>query len=338
VPDPGDRAPRRKGPVRIALDAMGGDSAPAVEVAGAVEAVRAGDGAIEVVLVGKEDVLGAELARHDHAGLLLSVVHAGEAIAMGESPASAVRRKRNASIVVAADLHKRGDVDGVVSAGNTGAVVATSLLRLGMLPNVRRPAIASLFPTLGEPAVVLDVGASTDCRPQDLLEFALMGDVFAHHVLARETPRVALMNIGEESTKGSEVVQEAYRLLERAPLDFVGNVEGRSFLHGDADVVVTDGFVGNVILKLTEGVLDILTKVLSEAHATRGLETLAHEFDYAEYGGAPLLGGNGVVVIAHGRSSPKAIRNAIGVAARFVDIDLAGRIVERVREAVQAHG
>jgi glycerol-3-phosphate acyltransferase PlsX len=332
---PGDGAPiAKRGGVRIAVDAMGGEGAPQVEVEGALEAVRESDGQIEVVLVGREDALRAELSKHDVSDLPITTSHAGEVIAMSESPATAVRRKRDASIVVAAELHKRGEADGIVSAGNTGAVVASTLFGLGMLPNVRRPAIASLFPTSNEPAVLLDVGASVDSRPEDLLEFAAMGDVYAHHVLARGSPRVALMNIGEERTKGSELMQEAYQLLSGSPLNFIGNVEGRSFMRGEADVVVTDGFVGNVILKLAEGILDLMTKALDDASAHRGLEALARQLDYAEHGGAPLLGVAGVAVIAHGSSSSKAIKNAVKVAARFVDIGLNAKIIERLREVV----
>jgi glycerol-3-phosphate acyltransferase PlsX len=329
---------RPAGSVRVAIDAMGGDNAPGVEVEGALAAAKESAGAIEVVLVGRRDLLEAEIARHGGAGLPVSVVHADEVVTMEDSPASAVRRKRNASIVVASELHKRGEVAGLVSAGNTGAVVASALLGLGMLPNVRRPAIASLFPTASEPAVVLDVGASVDCRPRDLLEFAMMGDAYADHVLARPHPRVALMNIGEESTKGTELTQEAYRLLSQSPLNFVGNVEGRSFLRGAADVVVCDGFVGNVMLKLTEGVLDFLTSALSREGSERGLSALMQKLDYAEYGGAPLLGVAGVVIIAHGSSSPKAIKNAIKVAARFVNTDLDGKIVGRLREVAVKNG
>ena len=329
---------RPAGSVRVAIDAMGGDNAPGVEVEGAIAAARESAGAIEIVLVGKRDLLEAEIAKHGGGDLPVSVVHADEAVAMGESAASAVRRKRNASIVVAADLHKRGLVHGLVSAGNTGAVVASALLGLGMLPNVRRPAIAGLFPTALEPAVVLDVGASVDCRPRDLLEFAMMGDAYADYVLARPHPRVALMNIGEESTKGSELTKEAHRLLSESPLNFVGNVEGRSLLRGVADVVVCDGFVGNVMLKLTEGVLDFLTSAFSREGAERNLPTLMKKLDYAEYGGAPLLGVAGVIIIAHGSSSPKAIKNAVKVAARFVNTGLDGRIVERLREVAVKNG
>lgn len=330
--------PDRDRPVRIAVDAMGGDNAPSVEVEGAAQAAAESDGSIEVVLVGRSDSVRPELAAHGRPDLPISVAHADEVIEMGESPASAVRKKRGASIVVATDLHKKGEVDGIVSAGNTGAVVASTLLGLGMLPNVRRPAIASLFPTAKDPAVVLDVGASVDSKPSDLLEFAMMGDVFAHYVLGRKEPRVALMNIGEERSKGSELTQQAYGLLSEGPLNFIGNVEGRSFLRGKADVVVCDGFVGNVMLKLTEGVLDVLTSALSGDGQREALASLARQLDYAEYGGAPLLGVNGVVIIAHGSSSPKAIKNAIKVAARFVDTDLNGKIVERLKGVVAENG
>ncbi len=317
---------------------MGGDNAPAVEVEGAVAAARDAAGTVEVVLVGRQAAIEAELAEHDTGGLPLFVVDAPDVITMEESPAAAVRRKRGASVVVAADLHKTGDVDGVVSAGNTGAVVAATLLALGKLPGARRPAIASLFPTVKEPVLVLDVGASLDSRPQDLLDFALMGDTFARHVLGRERPRIALMNIGEESTKGGEVILEAHGLLSASPLHFVGNIQGRALLRGEADVVVCDGFVGNIMLKLTEGVIDLLAGVLSGDLRTGVLQALAKKLDYAEYGGAPLLGVNGVVIIAHGSSSPKAIKNAVSVAARFVDIDLDGKIVDSLRKVATSDG
>jgi glycerol-3-phosphate acyltransferase PlsX len=254
-----------KRPVRVAIDAMGGESAPRVEVKGGLAAASESGGAVEVVLVGKRDLIEQELERHDHAGLPVSVVHADEIIEMAEAPAAAVRRKRGASIVVAMELQKSGEVDGLVSAGNTGAVAASGLLGLGMLPSVRRPAIASLFPTVAEPAVVLDVGASIDSRPSDLLEFAAMGEVLARYVLNRENPRVALMNIGEEPSKGSALTQAAYALLSASQMNFIGNVEGKGLLRGAADVVVCDGFVGNIMLKLVEGMKDVLTKGLGSS-------------------------------------------------------------------------
>lgn len=331
-------ARKTSGPIRIAIDAMGGEGSPGVEVEGGLAAVRESGGAVEVVLVGREEVVSAELAKHDHDGLPISVVNAPETIEMGESPASAVRRKRGASIVVATELHKSRDVDGIVSAGNTGAVVACSLLGLGMLPNVRRPAIASPFPTAQNPAIVLDVGASIDSRPSDLLEFAAMGDVLARHLLGCERPRVALMNIGEEPTKGSQLAQDAYVLLSGSPLDFIGNVEGKSFLRGAADVVVCDGFVGNIVLKLVEGMKDILHGAMRGAGLAKEASSLVDQFDYSEYGGAPLLGVAGTVIIAHGSSSPKAIKNAVKVAARFVDTDMDSSIVQRLKDVGGADG
>ena len=332
------RARESKGPIRIAIDAMGGENAPGVEVEGGLAAVRESGGAVEVVLVGRENLLEAELAKHDLEGLPISVVNADEIIEMTDSPASAVRRKRGASIVVATELHKRREVDGLVGAGNTGAVVAATLLGLGMLPSVRRPAIASLFPTLKEPAIVVDVGASIDSRPSDLLEFAAMGDVLARCLFDRERPKVALLNIGEEPTKGSQLTQEAYGLISGSGLNFIGNVEGKSLLQGVADVVVCDGFVGNIVLKLAEGVRDMLRSVLGGSDAPQGMSSFMSQFDYSEYGGAPLLGVNGVVIIAHGSSSPKAIKNAVKVAARFVDTDLDARIVDRLREVEGTDG
>jgi glycerol-3-phosphate acyltransferase PlsX len=324
--------------VRIAVDAMGGDNAPAIQVEGALAAAREADGAIELVLVGKQALIEAELAARDHSGLSVSIVDADDVITMAESPAQAVRKKRGASLIVATGLLKSGDVGGLVSAGNTGAVVASSLLGLGMLKEVRRPAIASLFPTAKETGVLLDVGASVDSRPRDLLEFAVMGEVYARHVLGRDEPRVALMNIGEESTKGSELTQEAHRLLAQATLNFAGNLEGRNLLRGNVDVVVCDGFVGNVVLKLIEGLIDMLSSAVGGDFKGVGLDTLARQLDYAEYGGAPLLGVNGTVIIAHGSSSAKAIKNAVRVAARFVDTDLDHVIADRLREVVADNG
>ncbi len=326
-------------PVRIAVDAMGGENAPGAEVEGAITAVRGAAGSLEVVLVGQTDVLEAELARQGVGGLPVSIVHADEIITMHESPADAVRRKRGSSIVVAAGLHKSGAVDGLVSAGNTGAVVASSLLGLGMLPNVRRPAIASFFPALGEPAVVLDVGASVDCRPSDLLEFAVMGSAYVQDVLERERPRVALMNVGEEPSKGNEVTQAAYKLIDGSPLNFIGNVEGRDLMTGAADVVVCDGFVGNVMLKVIESVLYVLPRFFTGSDAKKiDMDGIRKQFDYEEYGGAPLLGVNGVVIIAHGGSSGKAIKNAVLMAARFVEKNLGGTIVEQLREVAISDG
>ena len=321
----------RTRPVRIAIDAMGGDNAPAVEIEGALAALNETPFPLDVVLVGRRDEIERVHRESGAEGPLPEIVHADDVIGMHEQPAVAVRKKRRSSIVVATELQKNGEVDGLVSAGNTGAVVASSLLGLGMLPNVRRPGIASLFPTTGDPAVVVDVGASIDSRPEDLLAFGMMGEAFARFVLGREEPRVGLVNIGEEKSKGGEREQKAYELLSKSPLDFVGNVEGGSLFTGAADVVVTDGFVGNVMLKLAEGVLHVVLRRLSDTGDGDVLRRRLSELDYAEYGGAPLLGVNGVVIIAHGGSSAKAIKNACMVASRFVQTDLCGRIVERLQ-------
>ncbi|MBD3367693.1 MAG: phosphate acyltransferase PlsX [Candidatus Eisenbacteria bacterium] len=317
---------------------MGGDNAPAVEIEGALSAMREAEGPLEVVLVGRRDEI--ERAHRDSGSdePLPEIVQADEVIGMHEQPATAVRRKRRSSIVVATELQKRGEVDGLVSAGNTGAVVASSLLGLGMLPNVRRPGIAGLFPTTGDPTVVVDVGASIDSKPQDLLAFGMMGAAYARNVLGRGNPRVGLMNIGEEETKGGEREQAAYALLASSSLEFVGNVEGGSLFRGAADVVVTDGFVGNVMLKLAEGVIHVVLKLLSDSGDGEQLRQRLKDLDYAEYGGAPLLGVDGVVIIAHGGSSAKAIKNAVMVASRFVETDLCGRIVARLKEVVEQHG
>jgi glycerol-3-phosphate acyltransferase PlsX len=319
---------------------MGGDNAPGVEVRGVVAAAREANGATEVVLVGRRALLETEMTKCDATGLPISIVDATDVITMHDTPADAVRRKRGSSLVVATALHKKGDVDGLVSAGNTGAMVAASLLGLGMLRGVRRPAIASLYPTLKNPAIVLDVGASVDCRPSDLLEFAVMGVAYVRHVLGRDDPKVALVNVGEEPSKGNELTRAAHKLLTASDLTFIGNIEGRSILTGEADVIVCDGFVGNVILKLTEGLVHALPKFLSRASgdATGEFEGLRSRFDYAEYGGAPLLGVNGAVIIAHGASSEKAIKNAIKVAAKFVEADVDGMIVNRLREVVSSDG
>ncbi len=327
-------------PIRIAVDAMGGDNAPGVEVRGAIAAAGEANGRVEVVLVGRRDLLEAEIAKCDAVETPISVVDATDVITMHDTPAEAVRRKRGSSLVIATTLLKKGNVDGLVSAGNTGAVVAAGLLGLGMLRGVRRPAIASLYPTLRDPAIVLDVGASVDCRPSDLVEFAVMGVAYVRHVLGRDDPKVALVNVGEEPSKGNELTRAAHKLLTASDLTFIGNIEGRSILTGEADVIVCDGFVGNVILKLTEGLVHALPRFLSreEGVAAGEFEGLRRRFDYAEYGGAPLLGVKGTVIIAHGASSEKAIKNAVKVAARFVDTNVDGTIVDRLREVVSSNG
>ncbi|MBI5837759.1 MAG: phosphate acyltransferase PlsX [Candidatus Eisenbacteria bacterium] len=340
---------RPRGP-RIGIDAMGGDFAPRAEVDGAIQALIEEPGQFEVVLVGDKGAMEADLARHKGwESLPLRLVHAPERIEMGEAAAMAVRRKKNSSLVVATRLHKEGEIDALVSAGNTGAVVATSLFNLGRLEGVDRPAIAALFPVPNTQAgsVVLDVGANSDCKPIHLLQFGIMGSLFARHVLGVKAPRVGLLNIGEEPTKGNELTQEAYQLLAATTEDinFLGNVEGRDIFRGTADVVVCDGFTGNVVLKTAESVSGLLVTWLKRElkadlvsmvggmMSRPAFRRLRARLDYAEYGGAPLLGVNGVVIIAHGSSSEKAINNAIRTAAVAVTHQVNAHIRQELKTA-----
>ena len=272
----------------------------------------------------------------------MQVVEAPEVIDMAEAPAMALRRKPRASITVAVDTLRRGEADAIVSAGNTGAAMAAALLRLGRIEGIDRPAIAAVLPTLRGRAILVDVGANVDCRPKHLLQFAVMGSVYASRVLGIAEPRVGLMSNGAEPTKGNEVVIRAAELLRSSGLHFTGNIEGRDFFDGVADVAVCDGFVGNLLLKFGEGLaLGIFTLLREElsrgplvrlgvALATPRLRALARRMDYTEYGGAPLLGVNGICIIAHGSSKAKAIRNSIGVAAESVR----ARMVETIRTDV----
>ena len=314
----------------IAVDAMGGDHAPQSEVEGALFAAR--EHGVRVLLVGQEDVLRAELARHKTDGLPVEVLAASQVIAMGENPIHALRKKRDSSLHVAARSAKEGRADGVVTAGNTGAAMAIVKTTLGMLPGVDRPALASVFPTKrGTPSVLLDVGANVDCKPQHLQQFAIMGEVYYRVMFGEPRPRVGLLSIGEEASKGNEVVRETHRRLKESSLsfDFVGNVEGRDVYTGDVHVVVCDGFIGNVALKISEGLVDALVSMLKEALGStlsakvgsllsrQAYENFKKRVDYTESGGVPLLGVKGVCVICHGRSNANAIKNAIRVAADF---------------------
>ncbi len=314
----------------IAVDAMGGDHAPQSEVEGALLAAR--EHGVRVLLVGQEDVLRAELARHKTDGLPVEVLAASQVIAMGENPIRALRKKRDSSLHVAARAAQEGRADGVVTAGNTGAAMAIVKTALGMLPGVDRPALASVFPTKrGTPSVLLDVGANVDCKPQHLQQFAIMGEVYYRAMFGEPCPRVGLLSIGEEASKGNEVVRETHRRLKESSLsfDFVGNVEGRDVYTGDVHVVVCDGFIGNVALKISEGLVDALVSMLKEALGStlsakvgsllsrQAYENFKKRVDYTESGGVPLLGIKGVCVICHGRSNANAIKNAIRVAADF---------------------
>lgn len=337
--------------MRIAVDAMGGDRAPAVTVDGAVAA--AGRFGCEVVLVGDRETLERELARHRLRRGKVEIEHAPGVVAMDERPAVALRRKPDSSIAVAARLLGEGRVDALVSAGSTGATVVASILYVSLLAGVERPGIATLLPSLREPTVVLDAGATVDCRPENLYQFAVMGSAFASRVLGRRSPRVGLLSVGTEPTKGNTLTRRAYELLSgAADIHFVGNVEGRDIFTGDVDVVVCDGFVGNVVLKTSEGLAEsleatlrkeILSRPLARAGVVLALPALRafrRHVDYAERGGAVLLGVDGVVVIAHGGSNAKAICNAIGVAFSSVESRLNERIADQLsaRAAAQSQG
>lgn len=313
--------------VTIAVDAMGGDHAPKSEVEGAVQAARTLG--VKVILVGQQEVVRRELARHDGASSLpIEVVHAEEVITMKDS-VDAIRTKRDSSVHVAARLVK-GVAAGFVSAGNTGAVMATAKMIHGLVKGVDRPALAGVLPTVeGSPVVVVDVGANVNCTPTMLTQFAVMGEIYSRIILRRPRPRVGILSIGEEDHKGNELTRATMRLLRNLNLNFVGNVEGRDIYTGQVDVIVCDGFVGNVALKVSEGLVEMVKHLLQEsleATITRKIgyvlsKTAFADFkkrvDYSEYGGAPLLGVRGVCIICHGRSNANAIKNAIRVAAEF---------------------
>ncbi|MCC7176699.1 MAG: phosphate acyltransferase PlsX [Bryobacterales bacterium] len=329
--------------IRIAVDAMGGDQAPKSEVEGAVRASRAYD--VQVILVGQEGLLREELSRYEDArSLPIRVVHASERVGMEDKAAKAVRGKRDSSIRVASRLVREGAAEGLVSAGNTGAVMVTAKLVQGTLPGVDRPALASAFPTLtGRPAVMVDVGANVDCDARMLGQFAVMGDIYARLILRTENPRVGLLSIGEEEHKGNELTRKAYSLLKTLSLNFIGNVEGGDVYSGQADVIVCDGFIGNVALKVSEGLVDVTKNMLQRSlQATiagqigyvlsrRAFADFKKRLDYSEYGGAPLLGIRGVCIICHGRSNANAIKNAIRVAAEFSS----SRINDRIEYEMQ---
>jgi len=321
--------------MRIALDAMGGDYAPAAIVQGGLEAAKLAHGAYEIVFVGDKTQIEQEIGRHPlltrGENLRYSIYHASEKIEMCDVPTVALKKKKDASVLVAARLHREGRVDAVVSAGHTGAAMAASLMELGRIRGVNRPGIGSLIPNGYGVTLLIDVGANVDCKPIQLVQFGLMGSIFMNRVIGLESPKVALLSNGEERSKGTEVTREAYGLLEaRENLNFVGNVEGRDILKGTADVVVCDGFVGNVILKFAESLGAVFRHHIKRQIGKRifrqigafllqptftGLRKI---FDYEEYGGAPLLGINGVCIICHGGSTPKAIRNAIREAVKMV--------------------
>ena len=326
--------------MKIVVDAMGGDHAPAVVVEGAVQAARDLD--LEIILVGRQEAVQPVLAEYDTAGLAISLHHASQVIEMDDHPAAAVKAKKDSSMVVAMEYVKRGDADAFFTAGNSGGALAAALFRLGRIRGIKRPALSTIFPsqTPQGHCFLLDIGANADCKPEYLVQFAHMGSIYAERVLGVSNPRVAIVSNGEEEGKGNQLVQEAAPILRASKLNFVGNAEGRDIPAGLADVVVTDGFTGNVIIKLAEGVSKLLLDVLKEELTSSNLSKMGallakpafdkvkSRLDYREYGGAPLLGVDGAVIIGHGRSDARAIRNGIRVAAQTVENAVVDAIVQ----------
>jgi len=332
----------------IAVDAMGGDTAPGLVVDGALAAARHFD--LGVVLVGPVSRIETQVDRHpgvDRSRVRL--VEAGGVIGMAESPAAALRRKPNASIRIAAELVARGEASALFSAGHTGATVMAAHAAFGMIRGADRPALAATIPTRERPAVLLDVGASVECRSAHLLQFAAMGSVYARVAFGTEHPRVGLLSIGEEETKGNDLTREAHRLLKGGPLNFIGNVEARDVYSGAADVIVCDGFTGNVALKISEGLVETMEALLREELSStitmrvgslltqRAMRHFKRRVDYSEYGGAPLLGVAGITIVGHGRSSAKAVRNAVAMAYRFASGTLIQRVEQELAVAAVPH-
>ncbi len=314
--------------MRIALDAMGGDYAPATTVDGAVEAVNETDG-ISVLLVGNEADLTSELKKRDYPSRQISIKHASQIVEMDESPLTALRRKKDSSVRVAIELVKSGDADAMVSAGNSGVVMATALFVLGKLPGVERPAIAAVMPSLKGLFVLIDAGANVDCNPINLFQFAVMGGAYAKSICNINNPEVGLLGIGEEDVKGNELTKETFKLLKDSDINFIGNIEGKDIFKGKVDVVVCDGFVGNIALKISEGLSEAMSKMLKREISDSALGKIGYflmkkvfknfrkKTHYSEYGGAPLLGISKPCIISHGRSSATAIKNAIKVAVEY---------------------
>ncbi len=328
--------------LRIALDAMGGELGPEEMVAGAIQAVEESD--LNVVLIGDENILNRVLLNQSSTSSRLHVVHASQIVSMGEPPFEAIRKKKDSSIVRAFDLVKNGEADGVVSAGNSGATMASAIRYWGRLEKIARPGIASIFPTLKKPLVMMDVGANVDCRPQHLFQFGVMGAAFSDNLFQIEKPSIGLLSIGEEGGKGNILVKSAHELFKKSSLNFIGNVEGRDIFQGNVDVIVCDGIDGNVCLKVSEGlaeaIISMLRTEMSKSFmakmgyllARKAFGNFAKRVDYAEYGGAPLLGINGTGIVCHGRSNAKAIKNAIKVAAEMIRSKVNDHILEILSE------
>ena len=332
--------------MKIAVDAMGGDNAPQAVVAGAIQAAM--EYGVGIILVGIEQLVLEELNKYPAAKTLpIEVRNATEVVGMLDSPATVFRRKKDSSIRVANELVKSGEAVAVISAGHTGAAMATSLFVLRPVEGVERPAIATFMPTVKGTSIILDVGANVDCKPNHLLQFAIMGEVYAKYLLKIPNPRVGLLSIGEEETKGNELTKEAFKLLTETSLYFIGNVEGRDVMSGNADVIVCDGFIGNVVLKVSEAVAEAIGVFIRENIGTSlarklgyllmrpAFRSLKRRVDYAEYGGAPLVGINGISIIGHGRSSDLAVKNAIRVAAELAKSEVNKHIHEDIEKNME---
>ncbi len=325
---------------------MGGDNAPHAIVAGAILAAK--ECGVGIILVGIEQVIREELKKHPHAqSLPIEIRNATEVVDMLDSPATVFRRKKDSSIRVANELVKSGEAAAVISAGHSGAAMTTSLFVMGPLEGVERPAIATFMPTIKGFCIILDVGANVDCKPNHLLQFAIMGEVYAKYLLKNPNPRVGLLSIGEEKTKGNELTKEAFKLLTETSLNFIGNVEGPDVMSGKADVVVCDGFIGNVVLKVSEAVAETIGLMIRENIGDNLIQklgyfmmrpafrTLKRRIDYAEYGGAPLIGINGISIISHGRSSDRAIKNAIRVASELAKSNVNRHVHEDIEKNME---
>jgi glycerol-3-phosphate acyltransferase PlsX len=336
--------------VKIAIDAMGGDNAPLSNIEGAIASLEskgispvARREKIEIVLVGQKNLIKNELTRRGDSGLPFEIQDASQVIGMDEHPAEACMSKPDSSIAVGISLLKEGKVEAFISAGNSGAVMATAVINLDRLKGVRRPAIASVFPTLKEPCVIVDVGANSECKARHLYQFAAMGEAYVKYVFKRRIPRVALLSMGHEENKGSPTTRDAYQLLIKSKMNFIGNIEGGDIINGTADVVVCDGFIGNVVLKFGEGlalaIMELLKQEIQKSPVRKlgagimkgAFRDIMKKIDYEEIGGAPLLGVNGTCVICHGVSTAKAVKNAVNVAAEFVEQEVNKHIEENLQ-------
>jgi glycerol-3-phosphate acyltransferase PlsX len=333
----------------IALDAMGGDHAPTINVDGAVETVNEYDD-IDVILVGNETLIRQELRDKRYNPNRIRVEHASQVVEMHDSPSTAIRKKKDSSIRIGIELVKAGRADGFVSAGHSGVVMGLSMLILGTSKGVDRPAIATLMPTLKDTFLLLDVGANVDCKPENLLQFGLMGNTYCRLIMHKAEPKISLLSIGEEDIKGNELTKEAFKLLKNTSLNFTGNIEGKDLFSGKADVIICDGFIGNIVLKVSEGLAETILKMLKQ-EITAGsagrigylmlkpaLRNFKKRTDYDEYGGAPLLGINGASIISHGRSSSKAIKNALRVAADYSQKRVYEAISRDIENCAQSAG